>query len=183
MTSHALVEMIHSLHFKPDEFYSLSDFHHPVDKSYGRNKLYSGQNFGIFLMSWAKGDFTAIHNHGQTDWGAVVLLGDVHHRLYDIRNQKLVLTGKNVIPSGTVAPVQGDLIHAMGNFDDKPSMTLHIYGSNNHLEIPGISSRIFELEKNRIRTTNGEAYINGIESSDEYKAGIETDLYFNLSFR
>jgi len=132
--------------------------------SFGRAKLYQGLNFVIYLMSWAEGDYTAIHNHGHSDWGAVSFLGEMNHRLYTKENGTIMLANKSIIPVGTIVPVQGDLIHAMGNLAKNPSLTLHIYGSNRNLSLPNTTSHIYELEKKRARITMGEAYIDGFQN-------------------
>ena len=174
MTSRLLVQILDSGNLKSDDFIKFSDFNHLPQYSYGRTKLFSGINFAIFLMSWAKYDFTAIHNHGQCDWGAVYFLGEVNHRGYQLNNDQVLLVDKGIVPKGTVVPVKGDLIHSMGNLSEQPSMSLHIYGLNNSLETHDTTTRIFELEKKRIRFTSGEAFIDGFESFGKPLKKIKT---------
>ena len=175
VTNESLVQILKSLDLKVNDFASFSDFNHDPALSYGRTKLYQGKNFVIYLMSWGKDDFTAIHNHGQCDWGAVCFLGEVNHNLYRIENGRILLADKSIIPRGTVAPVKGDLVHAMGNLSEVPAMSLHIYGSNNNLRLPNSTSNIYELEKKQVRVTTGEAYINGSESLFEPLEKISTN--------
>jgi len=85
------------------------------------------------------------------------------------------LADKCVIPTGTVVPVLGNLIHAMGNLTDQPSLSLHIYGSNHPMEFPDTSTRIFELEKKRVRFTSGEAFLDGLESYDQPSTDLSTN--------
>ena len=170
-----LIHILQTFQFKAEDFWNLADFGHSPQYSYGRTKIYQGRNFSIFLMSWAENDFTAIHNHGQCDWGAVCFLGEVHHRLYQYENESIVLTDKCIIPAGTLVPVQGNLVHAMGNLSDRPSLSLHIYGSNNPIMQQDTTTRIFELEKKRIRFTSGEAFLDGLESYDEPSTDLSTN--------
>ena len=58
------------------------DFHHSVRDSYGRILLGRGDNFELMLMSWAPGDYSAIHDHGAAEWGAVRYFGPADHVLF-----------------------------------------------------------------------------------------------------
>jgi hypothetical protein len=65
-----------------------------------------------------------------------------------------------IIKTGSIAAVCGDLVHAMGNLSDNPFLTLHIYGSNSYKGTITEDSKVYELNKNRIRTTLGPAFLN-----------------------
>ena len=71
MDSHILSETIKLAGMKAEDYLRLSNFNHEISLSYGRNLIYQGLNYSIYLMSWAPGDFTAIHSHGVSQWGAV----------------------------------------------------------------------------------------------------------------
>jgi predicted metal-dependent enzyme (double-stranded beta helix superfamily) len=174
-SSEQLIQLLKSLDLHADEFSPFADTNHSTHLSYGRTRLYTGRNFLVYLMTWAKGDFTAIHNHGQTDWGAVYFLGDVNHRLYRLEDNRLLLAGKSIIPAGTAVAVKGELIHAMGNLAEGYSMSLHVYGSNRGMSVPNSTSCIYELEKKRVRVTSGEAYFNGTECLEEPRTDIQTN--------
>jgi hypothetical protein len=137
-----------------------SRFDHSITESYGRCMVYNSDRFGVYVMSWASNDFTAIHSHGHSDWGAVFFLGNADHRTYELKGKEIILLAKDKINSGTIAPVCGDLIHAMGNLSEAPLITLHIYGSNTYQGISTEDSKIFELEKGKVRTSLGPAFIN-----------------------
>ncbi len=175
LSNETLVQILKKQDLAASDFVDFTDFNHPPELSYGRTKLYQGLNFVIYLMSWAEGDFTAIHNHGQSDWGAVSFLGEMNHRLYKKENGTLKLADKSVIPAGTIVPVNGDLIHAMGNLAKTPSLTLHIYGSNRNISLPNTTSHIYELEKKRVRITSGEADIDGFQNISDPLEAIVTN--------
>lgn len=176
LSNETLVQRLKKQDLADSDFVDFADFNHSPELSYGRTKLYQGLNFVIYLMSWAEGDFTAIHNHGQSDWGAVCFLGEMNHRLYTKENGTLKVADKSIIPAGTIVPVNGDLIHAMGNLAKTPSLTLHIYGSNRNLSLPNTTSHIYELEKKRVRITLGEAYIDGFQNiSDPLEAVVTNE--------
>jgi predicted metal-dependent enzyme (double-stranded beta helix superfamily) len=171
-----LIDILTNAGIKSEDFLQFNTFNHDSLKSYGRNKIFESRNFTIYLMSWAWGDFTAIHSHGLADWGAVCFLGDVNHRLYKTKHNKIELTEKGIIPQGAIVPVTGNLVHAMGNLNETPVMTLHIYGSNNLNSNANDNSVVYELEKNRMSTTAGSAFIN---MSDGFIKNTETGIETN----
>jgi cysteine dioxygenase len=142
------------------DFLPFNKFDHPVNESYGRNNIYEGRNFSVYLMSWTPGDFTAIHSHGKSDWGAVYFFNDINHRLYSAAGKKIELAQKGVVTAGSIVPVSGELVHAMGNLGKSPILTLHIYGMNQQKSNANDNSFVYELEKKQIRTTDGSAFIN-----------------------
>ncbi len=69
-----------------------------------------------------------------------------------------------------------EFYHAMGNSSDTPFMTLHIYGSQKCKGSATDNSQIFEIEKNKITTTTGSAYLN---LPDELCKKSELGITFN----
>jgi cysteine dioxygenase len=142
-----------------DELLPYNNFEHPVHESYGRRQLYADDNFCIYLMSWCPGDFTAIHDHGTTQWGCVLALDDFTHRVYQFTNNKLTIKAKEPFLRGQIAGVKNDVIHLMGNSSHQYALSLHIYGTND----PGLKqargSRIFYPEINQMTITGGAAYL------------------------
>ncbi len=164
ITNDHLIKMIKDSGITAQDLDAFYDFGHDPSESYGRKILYTGRNFTIYLMSWAPGDFTAIHSHGLSDWGAVLLLGTTFHRLYEVSNTQITLKSADIIPEGTVVGIKGDLVHAMGNLASKGVMTLHIYGSKDNLSNANDFSKVYDLERKLIKTTNGAAFINIAEN-------------------
>jgi cysteine dioxygenase len=186
--SSRLAHIIRQADLKKEDFLSKSSFNHASNESYGRTRIYEGRNFSIYIMSWSPGDFTAIHSHGSSDWGAVYFFGDINHRLYHASGNKIELIEKGLVPEGTIAPVNGSLVHAMGNSAEKPVMTLHIYGWSHQGSNANDNSLIYELEKNQIRITDGSAFINiKNELCKSTKRGIITNTetvidYFEIIY-
>jgi cysteine dioxygenase len=160
MNNDQLTGFIKKAGLKKDDFVPFSKFDHPAHESYGRNRIYEGNKFSIYLMSWAKGDFTAVHSHGMAEWGAVYFFGEMDHRLFNVTGNNVVLEAKGVVPAGTIAQVRGSLIHAMGNIDSDPVMSLHIYGWSRLESNANNNSYVYELEKKLVRTTNGSAFLD-----------------------
>jgi predicted metal-dependent enzyme (double-stranded beta helix superfamily) len=171
-----LVNIIKQVNIRQQDVEQYAQYKHPKQESYGRCEIYKTDNFGIYAMSWNPGDFTAIHSHGHSEWGAVFFLGNANHRLYSVEGKFIDLVLSETIRKGSIAPVCGKMIHAMGNLSDKAFMTLHIYGSNSYKGNITEDSEIFEIEKERIRTTTGPAFI---DMSDEYCKSVETGLKTN----
>jgi hypothetical protein len=158
--NNVLVDIVRQSNLIEKDFLPYNKLDHPIEQSYGRNNIYEGTNYSIFLMSWSSGDFTGIHSHGLSDWGAVYFFGNMDHRLYNASGKKIELAQKGIVPEGSVVPVKGSLVHAMGNLGEKPVLTLHIYGWRQPNSNANDNSFVYELEKKQIRTTDGSAFIN-----------------------
>lgn len=155
------------------EFKAYRRFDHSGLLSYGRQELYSNERFKILLMSWRQNDFTAIHNHGATEWGCVFFMGSATHRIYEMENNKLTLKRKDVFQAGQTADVCGNFIHIMGNSGVEDFITLHIYGSDSDVLDNESMAEIYAPEHYKLFYTHGEAYLN---ISNEL---IRGEKYFN----
>ena len=151
-------------------------FYHAPEFSYDRQVIYEGKHFIILSVSWAAGDFTAIHNHGETQWGAIFFTGNTEHRSYETNFHSIRLQKSEIIPQGTIVNITGDYTHAMGNLSDTPFQTLHIYGTGLADRKPGKGSIVYMPEYNLFCRSQGAAYlnINGDLCSDR-NYGIHTD--------
>ena len=137
-----------------------ADFDHPLEDGYGRKMAYEGEFYEIMVMSWNPGDFSAVHDHGYTTWGAVQVFGHVMHHTFAIKNNLFQLTRKEILPYGSIIKVNNPLIHQMGNVTTSPYLTLHVYGDYAHPGNVTADSRIFELESGLIKHTTGGAFFN-----------------------
>jgi predicted metal-dependent enzyme (double-stranded beta helix superfamily) len=161
-------------------------FEHSENESYGRQLIYDNGNFKILLMSWKSGDFTAIHNHGYTEWGCVYFFGEATHRLYSVDDNELKLIKKENFQKGQIAYVCGDLTHMMGNSGTTDFATLHIYGSNTRRKDISKDAVVYLPEFDKEVTTMGSAYLNMDKKyilSEKPLLSIATDLladYYNL---
>ncbi|MBW6480422.1 MAG: cysteine dioxygenase family protein [Bacteroidales bacterium] len=193
-----LKEIVKASDINRKELLPFSDFDHPDHQSYGRKLIYENDVFTIYLMSWCPGDFTAIHDHGTTQWGCVLALDDFAHRLYHFKNDKLVLKDDKPFLKGQTASVYNDVIHMMGNNGGKNALSLHIYGTNEPGKKVAQRSRIFYPEINQMTITQGAAYLyhpetfnhelqdfNHIEEStlDDYLALVHSTNVRSGSFK
>ena len=139
---------------------SFVDFDHPALDCYGRKMIYIGENFELMLMSWNPGNFSAIHDHGYTQWGAVYLYRNVQHNIYSIKNKSISFGKKKLLPAGSAVAVNHALVHQMGNPSTERLCSLHLYGCETEMDEITADTRIFELENKVVKHTTGGAFFN-----------------------
>ena len=135
-----------------------SDFGHPIQDSYGRNMIYKGDHFEIMAMSWQPGDFSGIHDHGHTEWGAVQVFGPAEHATFDVENETLCTTSRFLFTPKDVVGVSHELIHQMGNATQEPFLTLHVYGQPEDIESVTGDARVYELKEAHIQRVDGGVF-------------------------
>jgi hypothetical protein len=186
MDNSIVTEIVQSNKLCAKELDPFVTFHHKNCESYGRKPIFDNGIFKILLMSWKAGDFTAIHNHGNTEWGCVYFFGDTTHRLYQVENDELKVVQKDNFYKGQIAPVCGDLTHMMGNAGNTNFTTLHIYGSTTNEHKALENARVYFPEFKKVVTTMGSAFLNidkGLILSEEPFEKIDNETltdYYNL---
>lgn len=135
-----------------------ADFDHPVTDSYGRKLVFDGGHFEVMVMSWAPGDFSAIHDHGATQWGAVQCFGVAEHYVYQFSKGRITTLKPAHYSPGMVHAVDHSLIHQMGNSSDMPFLSLHVYGCADVKENITGDARIFDLFNGSIQCTDGGVF-------------------------
>lgn len=133
-------------------------FDHPVEDSYGRKLIAGGPNYELMLMSWAPGDYSAIHDHGLAEWGAVRYFGPADHAVFDEREGLLTLRERMTLRAGDVFAVDHSLIHLMGNPTGEPTVSMHLYGREESAAAVTGSARIFDLLEETIQRTDGGVF-------------------------
>ncbi len=151
-------EMLGGLELRAADLGPWCDFDHPVGESYGRVLLDQGPNFELMLMSWAPGDYSAIHDHGEAEWGAVRYFGHADHVLFSVRDDCLSLDSRMTMQPDDVFAVDHSLIHLMGNPTDFPFVSLHLYGRDQAAPTITGGARIFDLYEERIQRTDGGVF-------------------------
>ncbi|MGB0879139.1 MAG: methyltransferase domain-containing protein [Polaribacter sp.] len=178
----AIVRIIKNANVQAEDLKNWEDFDHPRADSYGRKLIYQGDNFELMVMSWRPGDFSAIHDHGQTKWGAVQIFGPAEHATFRLEDDHLSTLARWKVAPKKVLGVSNSLIHQMGNpTSDQFFVSLHVYGTNHETENITGDARIFDLEHGNIQRVDGgvffglpEAEVNSIE------AGITSDFATQL---
>ncbi len=134
------------------------DFKHSAQDSYGRKLVTQGRNFELMVMSWAPGDYSAIHDHGIAEWGAVQYFGAADHIIFKEEHGVLTTEARMTMPVHSVYAVDHSLIHLMGNPGETPFISLHLYGRENPAETITGTARIFDLWEQRIQRTDGGVF-------------------------
>lgn len=91
------------------------------------------QRFSVVSFVWGPGQYTPIHDH--TAWGVIgVLRGAELAQAYRRTPQGMVAEGPPThLNSGDVAAVSpriGDIHQVRNAFDDRVSVSIHVYGTN-----------------------------------------------------
>lgn len=174
---HRLKRLLERVPITEQTLSAFTDFDHPAELSYGRKPVWTSDRFGIYVMSWNPGDFTAIHGHGHAEWGAVLCLGETTHRTYDVAGNDCRLAKAEVFPPGTVlSSCFAEFYHAMGNLSSTRFLTMHVYGSETHKGPATEGARVFDLSHNRVRISRGPAFLElPAEAVITDSPGIETD--------
>jgi predicted metal-dependent enzyme (double-stranded beta helix superfamily) len=150
--------LLRAARLTPADLTRWQDLRHPAADSYGRKLIGRGPRFELMLMSWAPGDYSAIHDHGRAEWGAVRYFGAADHVVFDLTDGALSIRERMQTRGGDVYEVDAELIHLMGNSGDRPLFSLHLYGrAEPDAAITG-SARVFDLFEDRIQRTDGGVF-------------------------
>jgi hypothetical protein len=142
----------------PADLTRWQDLRHPLADSYGRRLIARGPHFELLLMSWLPGDYSAIHDHGRAEWGAVRYFGAADHIVFDLDDGLLSIRERMRTAYDDVCAVDADLIHLMGNAGDRPFFSLHLYGRAEADPAITGGARIFDLLEDRIQRTDGGVF-------------------------
>ena len=144
---------------QPEDLAPWADFNHPVADSYGRKLVYDGGNFEVMVMSWQPGDFSTIHDHGSTQWGAVQIFGPAEHATFRVEDDSLSTLARWQVEPGEVVGVSHSLVHQMGNpTSDQRFLSLHVYGLAENIDSVTGDARVFDLENNTIQRVDGGVF-------------------------
>lgn len=143
----------------PRDLQPWARFDHPTEDSYGRTMVYKGSNFEIMVMSWLPGDFSGLHDHGHTQWGAVQVFGNAEHATFRLEENRITTLARWEMKPFDVIGVHHDLIHQMGNpIDGEPFLSLHVYGEPSGTPSITGDARVFELYKEQIQHVDGGVF-------------------------
>ena len=145
------------------------DYDYPVSDSYGRKMVHDGGFFEVMVMCWRPGDYSAIHDHGKAEFGAVKIFGDVEHAIFKLEDQKFTTISRERVKSGTTLKVTPSLIHQMGNPGKNNFFTLHVYGNVNLDGGVTSEARIFDYSRNELLFVNGGIFYLLPESEIVYR--------------
>ncbi len=154
-----LVTLLRESHIGMDALKPWADFDHSPTDSYGRKMIFQGGHFEIMVMSWRPGDFSAIHDHGSTQWGAVKVFGPAEHATFRLQDRTVRTLKRWRMRKGDVVGVAHDLLHQMGNpTTDQSFISLHVYGMReSHANITA-SARLMELYAGVVQRVDGGVF-------------------------
>lgn len=157
-TTNGVYQSLLQANVKQDDLMPWATFDHPVTDGYGRQLVYDGGYFEIMVMSWVPGDVSAIHDHGQAQWGAVQCFGQGVHSIYEFADRTIHLKTEMPLFYSQIIEVDHDLIHQMSNYSQERFLSLHVYGCyDEHDSITG-DARIFDLLEGNIQYTDGGVF-------------------------
>ncbi len=177
-----LFHLVSSLNITPADLKPFELFNHALNESYGRYVLYNSPELEVVVMSWNKGDYTSIHDHGAAQWGAVLCFGQLEHTSFGLQNENLFISKKECFQSEGISMVSNQLIHQMGNPFDKPAMTLHIYGTDACVKEVTGNARNYDPFKEMVVYANGGAYLEIPEQQivkEKQGPNFQSEIYYN----
>jgi predicted metal-dependent enzyme (double-stranded beta helix superfamily) len=129
----------------------------PDSKSYRQYLLHadSRERFSVVSFVWGPGQKTPIHDH--TVWGLVgILRGAENSQSYSragdgslIEDGPLVLLQPGAVTA--VSPTIGDYHRVSNAYDDRVSISIHVYGAN----IGGVQRSVYEPDGSRKTFVSG----------------------------
>lgn len=178
-----LCSIIKEAEVRPEDLMPWADFDHPIQDSYGRKQVYLGDNYEVMVMSWRPGDFSTIHDHGYTQWGAVQIFGPAEHATFRYDEGEIHTLARWQVAPGDVLGVGHSLIHQMGNpTQDQKFLSLHIYGIAENIENVTGDARIFELEDEEIQRVDGGVFF-ALPSAECKSVDAQVKSDFATGFR
>ncbi len=158
LTPRLAQELLIKAGLKEEDLQPWADFEHPVTDSYGRKMVFDGGCFEMMCMSWNLGDFSGIHDHGHTQWGAVQIFGPAEHSVFMVCDGEITTLSRGKVKPGTAVAVGNQLVHQMGNTSNTRFLTFHLYGcyGRNH----GITAdaRVYDLVEKTVKRTDGGVF-------------------------
>ncbi len=143
---------------KEEELMPWADFDHPVEDSYGRKLVYKEDNFEIMVMSWSPGDFSGLHDHGFTQYGAVQVFGPAEHAVFHVEEDTIRTLARWMLRPGEAISVSHSLVHQMGNPGDTRFLSLHVYGTPEAQRNITGEARVFDLQRQVIQRVDGGVF-------------------------
>ena len=158
ITSKQVAQSLKEANISPRDLQNWAAFDHAVTDSYGRKLVYDGGYFEVMVMSWLPGDISAIHDHGQTQWGAVQCFGRGLHTAYRFIDGVLSIESEETLEPAQILSVNHSLVHQMSNYSQSPFFSLHVYGCYDKQDIITGDARVFDLLEGRVQHTNGGVF-------------------------
>lgn len=174
LTTSEVMGLIRKANITQEDLRDYADFDHDKIEGYGRKIVYQSEHFEILVMSWAPRDYTAIHNHGYTKWGAVQTFGRLEHITFELERDHLTTLFKEKLDANEIIGVNQDLIHQMGNPYNENTLSLHVYGTPDKVEGITDNAQLYEVGKGEIQLVDGGVFY---DLSPSQIAISDTEIY------
>lgn len=110
---------------------------YPEDLPYGRNCIFSSENFEVVVMNWKPGEASNIHDHGQSFGCVLSISGKATNVLY---NEHMVKIDSVELINKEIAEVPQGIFHQIANPGKEFAVSLHFYAP------PLIGMRVIDKE-------------------------------------
>ncbi len=158
MTPRRARELLTNADLKSEDLSPWVDFEHPPEDSYGRQLIYNGGYFEMMVMAWLPGDYSAIHDHGYTQWGAVQIFGPADHAAFLVQDGEINTISRVQVRPGQVLAVGNQIVHQMGNNSDSKFVSFHMYGAYDRQSDITSDARVYELNEKQVQRTDGGVF-------------------------
>ena len=182
LTSQNLKAIVLAADVSQEDLLPWASFDHPASDSYGRRMVYDGGSFEIMAMSWEVGDFSAIHDHGYTAWGAVQVFGAAEHAVFTFDGEQFSTVGRVSLSPGQVMGVSHNLVHQMGNASETRFMSLHVYGNADRESAVTADARVFDLTRGEVLWTDGGVFYSLDDAAIKRRAPCPKPDYYTWLF-
>ncbi|MGF1577949.1 MAG: methyltransferase domain-containing protein [Gemmataceae bacterium] len=177
-SSKEVKEIVTECNVQQEDLLAWSNFDHSSEDSYGRQMAYDGGHFEIMVMSWLPGDYSAIHDHGYTEWGAVQVFGPAEHAVFVLTSDTIMTLSRTRLTPGRVLAVGNELIHQMGNPTNQRFLSLHVYGATSRPNAVTADSRVIDVTSREVQWTDGGVFYSLPRELVKKRApGPESDYY------
>jgi len=118
----AVIENIHL------QLADLDVFHHFGISCYGRNLVFSCDEFEIILMCWKPGQHSVAHDHNGSLCVMKCLAGELDEQRFQQRDHSIYPIGKYTLAQGRTASITDEQgLHSVGNYSEQDACSLHFY--------------------------------------------------------
>jgi len=149
-----VIDILRNAELKATDLQPWAKYEHDPNDSYGRNIIYCENGLEIMIATWEPQDFSAIHNHGHLQWGAVQLFGYVEHAIFEYSYNMFVTTTREFVESSTILGVNSSMYHQIGSAESEPFLTLHVYGTDTESDSVTHDAEVIDLFHQQVFLSN-----------------------------
>ena len=124
---------------------------------------------------------SAIHVHGNTQWGCVQVFGQAEHATFKVDEEQIYTLSRETLTTGQIIHVNHSLVHQMGNSGHQPFLSLHVYGidqveSASPQSVTSDSNLYYAYESSIAKVSGGAFFALPQENIDSKNRGPMADF-------